>query len=243
MEDGNLNNIECFFFDLDGTLLDLSDKAFDVEYSKLITNYFKEQYDPNTFLSYFMPAVEALMKHNDYTKPIIDSFLDKFNELSGMDRNEVWEQLSGFYSSDFGNLRDHVNPTPISKSLIRYLQSKKKKIVLATNPVFPEIATRQRVEWAGLDYDNDFIFVPTVSNSSSLKPDPHYFRTLMDMVNVPAEKILMIGNDFLYDGSASRVGIKTWIVNINQSNLEYKNKFHIDYEGSLEELFDKVKTD
>ncbi|MHA2278756.1 MAG: HAD family hydrolase [Candidatus Kariarchaeaceae archaeon] len=238
----SLENIECFFFDLDGTLLDLSDDKFDVEYIKLITNYFIDHYDPETFLSYFMPSVEALMSHDDNENLVIESFLDKFSELSGMKRDDVWNNLHGFYSSDFGYLRDHVNPTPISRSLIDKIQSMGKKIVLATNPVFPEIATRQRVEWAGLNYDEDFLYVPHVNNSRTVKPNPKYYQNLIEMVNIPPEKILMVGNDFLYDGSASQVGIKTWIVDFNQSHLEYKDKFQIDHVGSLDELFKLINT-
>ena len=75
-----------------------------------------------------------------------------------------------------------------------------------------------------------------------MKPDPQYYQNLMDIVNVPAEKILMVGNDFLYDGSASLVGIKTWIIDNNRSHTEFKDKFKIDYEGSLEELLTRVNS-
>ncbi|OLS23870.1 MAG: Pyrophosphatase PpaX [Candidatus Heimdallarchaeota archaeon LC_2] len=242
MSTDDFNNIECFFFDLDGTLLNISDQIFEQEYTKLLVNHFIDVFTPGEFLDYFMTSVEALMKHNDYENYVIESFLSKFSELSGMGRDDAWNRLHEFYSNNFGQLQKYVIESPVSKSLIKSLESRGKKIVLATNPVFPEIATRQRVKWANLDYENDFIFIPHISNSNAVKPDPQYYQNLLDIVNVPAEKILMVGNDFLYDGSASLVGIKTWIIDNNRSHLEYKDKLQIDYEGSLEDLLIRINS-
>ncbi len=73
-----------------------------------------------------------------------------------------------------------------------------------------------------------------------MKPDPRYYHNLIELVDTDPSKILMVGNDYLYDGSASQVGIKTWIVDINRSHSDYRDKFQIDYEGSLKELLDRV---
>lgn len=237
-----LNKIECFFFDLDGTLLNIPDQDFELEYSRLIASSFIDTYNPETFFSYFLPSVEALMMHKDYNSYVIESFLSKFSELSGMGKEDVWDRLHSFYTNEFGELQKLVKPSTVPKELIQEIQSQNKKVILATNPVFPEIATRQRVEWAGLDYNSDFLFVPHVNNSTAVKPDPQYYYNLIDLVNVQPNNILMVGNDYLYDGSASQVGIKTWIVDYNQSHLEYKDKFQIDYEGSLEELLVRLNS-
>ncbi len=145
METDGFNDIECFFFDLDGTLLDISDDIFGQEYTKLLAKYFIDIFEPQEFLKYFMTSVDALMEHKDYENYAIESFLSKFNELSGVDRDEAWRRLEEFYSNDFGELQKYVNDSSLSKSLVNSIQSKGKKILLATNPVFPEIATRQRV--------------------------------------------------------------------------------------------------
>lgn len=242
MVNDGFNDIECFFFDLDGTLLDISDEVFGEEYMKLLVQQFIDIFSPKDFLNYFMKSVDALMEHKDYDNFAIESFLSKFNELSGIEREEAWRRLEQFYSNEFGELKKHVIDSPASRSLIKTLQSKGKKILLATNPVFPEIATRRRVDWAGLDYENDFIFVPHITNSNAVKPDPRYYHNLIEMVKVDPSKILMVGNDYMYDGSASQVGIKTWIVDKNISHLEYRDKYQIDYEGSLEELLVKVNS-
>ena len=47
----------------------------------------------------------------------------------------------------------------------------------------------------------------------------------------------MVGNDFLFDMSASSIGIKTWMIDNYQSNLEFKEKYSVDYKGSLVELY------
>ena len=112
MFENGLDNIECFFFDLDGTLLNIPDELFEEKYSKLIVRSFMDVYDTETFFSYFLPSVEALMNHKDYNNHVIESFLLKFSELSGMDKEEVWNRLHNFYATDFGQLQNLVTKSP-----------------------------------------------------------------------------------------------------------------------------------
>ena len=57
----------------------------------------------------------ALMNHRDYSTNVIESFLSKFSELSGMGNEEIWERLHNFYTKDFGKLQNLVKPSTISK--------------------------------------------------------------------------------------------------------------------------------
>ena len=86
------------------------------------------------------------------------------------------------------------------------------KPVLATNPLFPAIATRQRIRWAGLEPE-DFQFVTTYENSRFCKPNPEYYRDLLDKLGKDPESCLMVGNDVDEDMIPARaVGMEVFLL-------------------------------
>jgi FMN phosphatase YigB (HAD superfamily) len=60
------------------------------------------------------------------------------------------------------------------------------------------------------------------------------------MAGVKAEQSLMVGNDYFFDMAASKLGIKTWMTDNYRGHPEYKDKFRIDYQGSLEQLLEHL---
>ena len=113
--------------------------------------------------------------------------------------------------------------------------SKGIKVVLATNPIFPEVSTITRCEWIDLSF-SDFAYVSHANNSHYSKPNPIYYQTLLDITGSKAENTLMVGNDFHLDMAAKQVGISTWMIDKNHAKVEDKGIFEIDHEGSIEEL-------
>lgn len=95
-------------------------------------------------------------------------------------------------------------------------------MVLATNPIFPAVATRKRVVWAGLSV-NDFELVTTYENSHSCKPNPAYYREILQKIGVSSEACLMVGNDVTEDMVAKTLGMKVFLLTdclINKDNLD-----------------------
>jgi FMN phosphatase YigB (HAD superfamily) len=73
------------------------------------------------------------------------------------------------------------------------------------------VATHQRVQWAGLDLSM-FEKITTMENSLASKPNPRYFQLLLDEFSLKNNETLMIGNDWIEDTAAEKVGIKTIII-------------------------------
>ncbi len=226
--------------DLDGTLLGMSEKVFLSQYTELVVNYFTDKYQANEFLNYFWKATEHMYKDNNGTIYTIDSFFDSFGSSSGMPREEIHKRFDNFYRGDFKKLGNYSYHFPEARKIIETAVNKDIIPILATNPIFPEIATRERCRWANIDYD-DFYFVSHAENSTFVKPNPKYYHKLLDIAEVKPENTLMVGNDYLLDLSAKSVGIHTWLTDKYHHNEEFKGKFQIDYSGSLSDLLHYIE--
>ena len=67
--------------------------------------------------------------------------------------------------------------------------------ILATNPLFPAVATESRIRWAGL-VPEDFLLYTTYENSRHCKPNPDYYWDIMNNLGAKPEECIMVGNDF-----------------------------------------------
>ena len=102
------------------------------------------------------------------------------------------------------------------------------QIVLATNPLFPRIATESRIQWAGLDAA-DFAMITTYETSRFCKPNPDYYRDILQTLDVSAEECLMVGNDAAEDMIASELGINVFLLTdclINRNNADISKYPH-----------------
>lgn len=235
----NLSAIDTLFLDLDGTLLGITDQDFSDGYTKYIMTYFPEM-EPEMFLKALWAGTEHMMTHNSTSQYVLESFFQKFTEITGIDRRSTYERFNSFYNNEFSNLKEYCTHIPEARELVDIANEKGMKVILATNPVFPEIATRQRCEWASLDFD-EFLYVSHAENSHACKPSKSYYERLLEISHSNPERTLMVGNDYLFDGSASVLGIKTWIIDRFLGNVDKKGYFTIDNEGPLSSLVEAFK--
>ena len=110
------------------------------------------------------------------------------------------------------------------------------RIVLATNPLFPSIATESRMRWAGLAPD-DFELYTTYENSSFCKPNPKYYEEILGKLGVSAEECLMVGNDVTEDMIAETLGMKVFLLTDCLINKENKD-ISAFVNGSFSELME-----
>ena len=130
---------------------------------------------------------------------------------------------------------------PRSNELIKKLKRKGFRLVLATNPLFPRIATESRIKWAGLDKD-DFEFITTYENIGFSKPNPLYYSDIAMRLGMKSNECLMIGNDVRDDMAALEVGMDAFLLTdglINIKNVDitqYQNGSFSDLEAYLDTL-------
>ena len=133
--------------------------------------------------------------------------------------------LRRFYEEDFDNVSKSCGFDKMAKEVIGYVKSKGLRVALATNPIFPSVATKKRIAWAGLDL-NDFEHITFYENSHFSKPNLKYYEEVLAKLNVSPTECLMVGNDVAEDLVASKLGMKVFLLNhsiVNKFNLDYSN--------------------
>ena len=129
--------------------------------------------------------------------------------------------IDEYYSKVYPTLREITRPAPGARQLIELAREKEWQVVLATNPLFPATATRQRLEWAGFNPDEPpFIFVTSFENMHFSKPNPAYFAEILARLGCPEEPAIVIGNDISEDIlPGSEAGIPTYWITNNHADL------------------------
>ncbi|NLA05681.1 MAG: HAD family hydrolase [Firmicutes bacterium] len=90
-------------------------------------------------------------------------------------------------------------------------------MVIATNPIFPREVIYERLRWAGVER-MPFDLVTSYENSRYTKPNPLYFKAILDTIDAAPEHALMVGDEH-WDMAAGSIGIKTFFVKSRASNL------------------------
>ena len=95
--------------------------------------------------------------------------------------------------------------------MIDTVKQKGLRAVLATNPLFPSIATENRILWAGLKPE-DFEFFTTYENSFHCKPNLDYYRDVLSHIGYSPEECVMVGNDVDEDMIARELGMQVFLL-------------------------------
>lgn len=228
-------SIKAVLFDLDATLLPMDQNEFIEEYFKsLSAKMAKYGYEPKKLIEAMWSGVEAMVLSTG-EKTNEESFWDEFKTVFGDKALNDIEIHKDYYENDFDDLKRVCGYTSKSNGLVKHLKEKGIKVVLATNPVYPLIATEKRIGWAGLN-KNDFELVTTYENSHFCKPNPNYYKEIIEKLSLKPDECVMVGNDALEDMVAEKLGIKVFLLTdnlLNSKNLDI-SKYP---QGSFEELY------
>ena len=115
-----------------------------------------------------------------------------------------------FYGEEFHGARSACGENPCAAQAVRGLKAQGYDVVLATNPIFPLVGVRTRLSWVGLAPE-DFSLVTTYENSTFCKPDPAYYREILEKLGKGPEECLMVGNDGVEDTAAAKVGLSLYL--------------------------------
>lgn len=215
-------------FDLDGTLLPMDLKEFTDTYFLLLKNrMISTGYDADSIIM-AIAAGQKAMTENDgmitneecFWKAFLKTFPEEFIKENPKFKRKLEKEMIKFYKEDFGIARYITHPTEIASECIDILKNKGYQVVVATNPIFPEIATMERLHWAGLNPE-EFSLITTYENSCYSKPNLNYYNFLLRILDKDPEDCLMVGNDVHEDMCARNVGMDVFLLNECEIN-EYK---------------------
>lgn len=206
-------------FDLDGTLLPMDMQEFTDTYMLLVSNRLSSAgYDAKKIVAGIWIGQKAMVE-NDGLVTNEDCFWRAFGNYIAKEegnfdtkyRRKLEKELTKFYKEDFGVARYVTHPSDVATECIEILKNKGYQLVLATNPIFPEVATKERIAWTGID-EESFSLITTYENSCYTKPNLEYYKFLMKTLDKDPEDCLMVGNDVHEDMCAKEVGMDVFLV-------------------------------
>ena len=208
----NMPEIKAVMFDLDGTLLPMDQSVFLKEYLKRLSMYVAPYgIEPSVMAGVTMEATEAMI-HNDGSRYNHEAFWERFFELIGAEKKELIALTDKFYYNEFKEVKNVVGRNELARATVEAAHGKGRKVVLATNPVFPMAAQLERISWIGLE-ESDFDLITSYDNSKFSKPNPNYYRDICDKIGLAPENCLMIGNDERDDmKAATEAGMRCYLV-------------------------------
>ncbi len=221
-------SLKAVFFDLDGTLLPMDMDVFIKTYfgaiSKKLVQY---GYNPKELVSVIWQGTGAMIK-NDGKKTNEEVFWDTFVSFYGEDKLKDTVHFDKFYEENFDELKAVCGFNPKAAETVNELKKKNLRLILATNPLFPSIATEKRTRFAGLEPD-DFEFFTSYENIGYCKPSPKYYEDILNRTGLKAEECLMVGNDVGDDMVAETLGLKVFLLtdclinNTDEDIIKYPN--------------------
>lgn len=221
-------------FDLDGTLLPMDMKEFTDTYLLLLSNRLETAgYDAKKIVAALWVGVKAVTENDGlitneecFWKAFENFMTDGNGKMESKVKRKIEKEILKFYKEDFGVARYITHPTDIVAECIDILKNKGYQLVVATNPIFPEIATIERIHWAGVDSE-DFSLITTYENSCYAKPNIEYYKFLLKMLDKDPEDCLMVGNDVHEDMCARNIGIDVFLIEGNVINEFHEDTFDL----------------
>lgn len=204
---------QAILFDLDGTLLPMDNDEFTMGYLKLLAKEVAPcGYTEESLIPAMWKGVGSMVK-NDGSRDNFQAFWNTFSKIIG---DKVYDDIpvfDRFYENDFNLAINYTQPNPdFAKRAVKIAHIKADKVVLATNPMFPEVAVKARINWAGLEID-DFDHVTHYLNSHYCKPNPEYYIEIGKKLALDLTKCLMVGNNTKEDIEAGqKVGMDTFLI-------------------------------
>ena len=203
--------LKSILFDLDGTLAPFMQDDFIHSYFKrLVARLTPMGYDGEKLVAALWKGV-SVMTANDGRATNRQAFWASFTEDMGIQALALEGLFEDFYATDFDAAREALREKADRGPLVRGLREKGYDLILATNPVFPAVAVETRLGWVGLGGE-DFDYITSYENSRRSKPNPDYYRDILEHIGRAPEECLMIGNNPVDDMSALQIGLSGYLV-------------------------------
>lgn len=226
--------MRAVLFDLDGTLLDIDIDAFIRTYFAALGPVAAEVTggDADSALAAVRAGTEAMF-HPHAPDTNADAFAAEFESRTGVTlTDEHWARFDRFYAEVFPTLQGEIGPASGGREAVEAARASGCAVAVATNPIFPLAAIRERIRWAGLS-DIEFDMVTSYETSTATKPHAAYYRELAHRLGVEPRDCMMVGDDVMLDLPASDVGMRTFYCGKARGTSA-------DYSGTLADLAELI---
>jgi len=230
-----LRGLRVVMFDLDGTLLGLDIDAFVPVYFSALSRHFDGVLPALSLVEAILASTWAMISDRDLSRSNEEVFWNDFLPRIGVSRETVDPVFTAFYRDEFPTLSHMATPLPEARRVLERAVSRGYTLVLATNPLFPRVAIRERMRWGGID-DIPFALITAYEDMHACKPQPEYYQEILDLVGARPGECLMVGNDVQEDLAASLLGIRTFLVEGAYLRDKGEPRYQPDLRGKLVDL-------
>lgn len=228
--------IKAVLLDLDDTLLTNDDAVFLPAYAHKADTFFYEQIGVSNIGRLAMQSVLAMLQSTAYHVNNTDIAIEFIAEKSGVSPEVLSPLFEIFYNTVFPTLEPLTQSKPEAAKLIQILQSQGIAVVIATNPVYPDIAIQHRLRWANIPHEFDtYALVTTGDRLHFIKPRAEYYAEILARIGVEPEEALMVGNSLENDiYPAAKLGLHTYQIVPESDAVSYES-------GTLSQFLSQVQ--
>lgn len=234
-----MKKITTVLFDLDGTLLPMDQDLFIKSYfQKLASKMAPRGYEPEKLIKTVWGGTAAMVS-NDGASSNEEVFWNFFCSVYGPQAREDIPVFQEFYEKEFQEARHVCGFQPAARQVLQLCHALGLTAILATNPLFPAIATESRMRWAGVS-PSDFSYYTTYENSRHCKPNPEYYRDIIKHCGLNPGTCLMVGNDVTEDMVCADLGMHVFLLTdclINKNGQDIRRY----PQGSFDRLTQYIK--
>lgn len=232
-------SIKMVLFDLDGTLLPMDMDEFTSGYFRLLAKKAAPYgYEAQSLVKAIWHGTAAMVK-NDGSCTNEAAFWKDFTAVYGEDALKDKVLFDEFYENEFQDAKQFSGYNPEAAETVRWIKAQGFRVALATNPLFPSIATESRIRWTGLSPE-EFEFFTTYENIGWCKPNKDYYREVIRRTGLRGEECLMVGNDVIEDMIAAELDMKVFLLTdcvINKNGEDISRYPH----GSFSDLKEYIR--
>jgi len=230
---------DAILFDMDGTLVPMDMDEFTEGYFKdLLKKCAPFNFDAKEFVAAIWKGTGAMYK-NDGTRANREVFWETFEKIMNVPGSKVDPYCLDFYENEFVDAKRFTKDNPLAKKAVMLAHEKANKVVLATNPIFPMVGQITRMKWVDLKPE-DFDLVTSYESDKYCKPNPKYFLSVCERINVEPKNCLLIGNDEYEDMyAATLAGLDCFLVT---DTAIYRDDYHWEgLKGTFAELIEMLE--
>ncbi len=196
--------------DLDDTLLNTNVGEFVPAYFQAVAAHLGRWVKQEDVLPALMAGTQRMLANEDPSLTLEQVFDREFYPRLGAPKEQLREHIDWFYDNDFRQLHKVTSPREGARELVDWALAEGYRLAVATDPLFPRKATRERIRWAGLDPDR-FELVSSYETFHFSKSHPAYYAELLGRLGWPDGPVLMVGNDEQRDlACAQELGLATF---------------------------------
>jgi len=229
-----MRKLKAILFDLDGTLIDVDLSQFIPGYLKLLAESVAHLIPPKKMVSALLKSSEFI-NTNDGKIPNEEVYLKEFFPIEGYEKDDLLPFFTKFYEEDFKKLKKFTKKKPEAREVIQTAFNKEYKVVIATTPVLPLTAIKQRLDWAGIG-DFPYDLITSIENSYATKPNLLYYQLIFKSLNLSAKECIMVGDEDK-DMVCAKLGSQTFLVNSPNTNLN-KETPEPTFSGELNDILE-----